>query len=286
MPCRGNPIRSPERIPLDDLPDPSGTTDATRLYCVEETWRQGCSLHTPGGRDAARRMILAWADAAARPDVTPETVERIGRAIEPDKNPDGFRRGAVYVRGSARLQEQLQTPQDGVLALGVLGEPRRSSREAAGSSTDGRRTYGRPITSTAPSGGDRPRRDRGRQAGFLRARIDRTISRMVRRDDAAGQPPALGSTNETRVRFSKRERGRFHHPNAKLTGPAIERRLEEADRTDAFEYVSIGSPPGVLHRRLAKENRLRKALCRGRRTDCKRQDSVEGGELHDPTGCP
>ena len=67
----GRPDPYAERIALDDLPDPSGTTDAAPLYCVEETWRQGYSLHTPGGRDAARRMIPAWADAAARWDVTP-----------------------------------------------------------------------------------------------------------------------------------------------------------------------------------------------------------------------
>ena len=100
----GRPDPYAARVPLDDLPDRSGTTGAARLYCVEETWRQGYFLHTPGGREATRRMILAWADAAARPDVRPEAVERIGRAIEPDKNPDGFRRGAVYVGGSARLQ--------------------------------------------------------------------------------------------------------------------------------------------------------------------------------------
>ena len=100
----GRPDPSAARIPLDDLPGPSSMTEAARLYCVEETWRQGYSLHTPDGRDAAGRMIGAWADAAERPEVTPEAVERIGRAIEPDKNPDGFRRGAVYVGGSARLQ--------------------------------------------------------------------------------------------------------------------------------------------------------------------------------------
>ena len=100
----GRPDPYVARIPLDDLPYPSATTEAARLYCVEETWRQGYSLHTFAGRKAAGRMILAWAEAAARPNVTPEVIERIGQAIEPDKNPDGFRRGAVYVGGSARLQ--------------------------------------------------------------------------------------------------------------------------------------------------------------------------------------
>ena len=89
---------------LDDIPRPSGMTEAARLYCVEETWRQGYSLHTSDGVKATGRMILAWADAADRPEITPEAIERVGRAIEPEKNPDGFRRGAVYVGDSARVQ--------------------------------------------------------------------------------------------------------------------------------------------------------------------------------------
>ena len=94
---------------------------------------------------------------------------------------------------------------------------------------------------------------------------------------AALHPPGTGTDKrQPNRRPQDRRTGNHGGAGGKATRssaaspPANRRRLdlpvewsENAPQRPGFaaEYISIGSLPGVLHRRLAKENRLRKALC-------------------------
>ena len=86
-----------------------------------------------------------------------------------------------------------------------------------------------------------------------------------------GNAPARPTRRLQRARPDDRpQTGKKHGPSGP-PGPPTNRRIldlpvewtENAPARPGFaaEYVSIGSLPGVLHRQLAKANRLRKVLC-------------------------
>ena len=88
----GRPDPFAERIPLDDLPDPSGMTEAARLYCVEETWRQGylpAHVRRPRGRApddprlGGRRRALLWGRPIRNPEAPSRPAWYAGPATRP-----------------------------------------------------------------------------------------------------------------------------------------------------------------------------------------------------------